>query len=213
MKLFDCDFRELDRKWIAVSKWKDIKRIGKKYKLELVDALVLIYLYIDHEKGICGYLIGNLYHDSKNLLQIEEDYMEHMIILEDDILSKIKFQIIDNSLLNHLKEKEMIEQKIDVAYYQDENILNARNVDIIDEWRHETNPDDIELILITDKKEEFIWGKLELFSKDRLICRLLDDSKYNNHYKKGETVLASIVKDKKDADIIIQYLVEKKNSD
>ena len=176
MKLFDCDFRELDRKWIAVSKWKDIKRIGKKYKLELVDAL--IYLYIDHEKGICGYLIGNLYHDSKNLLQIEEDYMEHMIILEDDILSKIKFQIIDNSLLNHLKEKEMIEQKINVAYYQDENILNARNVDIIDEWRHETNPDDIELILITDKKEEFIWGKLELFSKDRLICRLLDDSKY-----------------------------------
>ena len=166
MKLFDCDFRELDRKWIAVSKWKDIKRIGKKYKLELVD-----------------------------------------------ILSKIKFQMIDNSLLNHLKEKEMIEQKINVAYYQDENILNARNVDIIDEWRHETNPDDIELILITDKKEEFIWGKLELFSKDRLICRLLDDSKYNNHYKKGETVLASIVKNKKDADIIIQYLVEKKNSD
>ena len=212
MKLYDCSFRELEKKWVVVNKWKDIKRIGKKYRLELVDALVLIYLYIDHEKGLCGYLVGNLYHDSKELLQMDTTYLEHMIVLEDDILSKIKFQIIDDSLLNHLKEKDIIEQKIDIAYYNDENILNARGEEQLDEWRNESNPDDIELLLITDKKEEFIWGRLELFSKDRLICRLLDSSKTNEHYKKNDTVLASIVKDKKTFDIIIQYKVEKKNS-
>ena len=212
MKLFDYSFRELEKKWVVVNKWKDIKRIGKKYKLELVDALVLIYLYVDHEKGLCGYLAGNLYHDSKELLQMEETYLDHMIILEDDILSKIKFQVIDDNLLNHLKDKDIIEKKIDIAYYNDTNIINARGEEQLDEWRNEANPDDIELLLITDKKEEFIWGKLELFSKDRLICRLLDNSKNNEHYKKDDMVLASIISDKKTSDIIIQYKVEKKNS-
>lgn len=212
MRLFDFEFRELDRKWIIINRWKDIKRIGKTLKLELEDALVLAYLYIDHEKGICAYFLGNMFHDKERLLQIDNSYLEHMIILEDDILSKIKFEIIDEKLLNHLKEKKMIEQKINLAYYQNENLLKTREIDIIDEWRHPTSPDDLELTLNTDKKTELLFGKIELFSKDRFICRLLTDSKNNPKYHQGKTVLAKIITNKKDIDIVIQYLVEKKES-
>lgn len=210
MRLFDFDFRELDRKWISVSKWKDIKRIGKKYRLELEDALVLIYLYIDHEKGICGYLLGNLFLDPDNTLHIDSKYMEHMIILEDDILSKIKFNIIENGLLNNLIEKEKIEKQINLAYYQDENVLNTRSLEILDEFRHTTSPDDLELLLNTNNKEEFLWGKVQIYSKDRLICRLLTDSKYDSTYVSGTLVLANYVQNKKDTTIVIQYPVSKK---
>ncbi len=212
MKLLDENFRNIDRKWIAIEKYKDIKKINKALKLELDDALTLAYVYIDSEKGISFRILGNIFHEDDSL-HVSDNYLTNDYVLNGDLIKKISFQLVNDETKKVIDNLDIIEKDIDSKYYNKASILEARGLAILDQFRHELFPDDLELYFESNKKSELIWGRTQVYSSDKniLACKLLSDSNINKDYKKDAFVFVKIVKDKKDIDIVIDKLADVKS--
>ncbi len=212
MRLLDESFRNLDKKWIAIEKEKYIKKINKVLNLDLEEAVILAYIYIDHERGLCARLVGNIYHEDKSLY-IEDKFITKDVVIYNDILKKIKFSLVNDSTIKKIINLDVIEKEIADKYYSNLPILEVRGLKIIDEFRHELYPDDLELYFEFNKNSELIWGRALVYSKEKniLACRLLNDSKINKEYKKGTYVFVKVIKKKKDIDIVIDTIANIKN--
>lgn len=212
MQLLDISFRDLNQKWIVIERWKDIKRLMKNLDIDLEDAIVLAYLYIDHEKGICARVLGNISFENHQLL-LNDSFLEKDYIIEHDLLKKIKFEIVDDETKSKIKNIDVIESNILEKYYNKPSILESRELTDIDEFRHEFFPDDLELYFEKNKKSELIWGRIEVFSKEKeiLACKLLNDSNIDEQYKKDVYVFVKIVRNKKDIDVVIDTIANIKS--
>lgn len=209
MNLGKIKFREFDRKWIAFDKEKDVKKIAKRLKLENNEGLFLGYIYISHEDGIMIKIVGNI-------IKFENRYL-----LDEELLSKdtsipfsksLKYHIIpvEENIIKKIKYNDEIENQF-YDLYDKNSILASRKIKSIDEFRHESYIDDVELTLKTNKKEEYLWARIEDCSKDNLVfvCSLLDNSKYNKKYKKDTLVLAKLKNEGKNVDFIIEGIVDR----
>ena len=207
MRIVDDSFRNIDQKWIAIEKSKDINKLNKQFKLELDDNLILAYLYIDHNNGLAARLIGNIYNED-NTLSIDDKFLTEDIIIYSDILKKIKFDIVEDNTKNAILNTDVIENDVKIKYYNKPSIIESRSLNDIDEFRHDFFPDDLELYFERNKKSELIWGRIEVYSKEKgiLACKLLNDSKIDENYKKDAYVFVKIIKDKNDIDVVIDAL-------
>lgn len=207
MKILNENFRDIDRKWIAVERWKDLNRISKAIKEELDDAVILAYIFIDHEKGICAKVIGNVEFENKELT-VDSKFIDKDYIIYSDTLKKIKFEIVDDKTIKAIKGLNLIKEGIYDTYYNKPSIIKARKLEDLDQFRDEFSPDDLELYFEKGKESELIWGRVEVYSKEKniLACSLLNDSKIDKDYKKNSYVFVKIIKDKKDTDIVIDAL-------
>lgn len=209
MNLGEINFREFDKKWIVFDRKKDIKKICKKLKLEDNEGLFLGYIYISHEDGIQIKIAGNI-------VKNEYDYSlnQDMIYKKTHIpfSKKLKYHImpVSDNIIKNIRYTDQIEYHFE-SHYQKKSILEARKIENIDPFRHETYIDDIELILNNKKKKENLWARIEDCSKENLIfvCSLLNKSKYNKKYKENTLVLAKLVTNNKTIDFVIDGIVNK----
>lgn len=209
MNLGEINFREFDQKWIVFDKKKDIKKICKNLKLEDSEGLFLGYVYISHEDGMQIKIAGNIIKDDD-----EYSLNQDMIYKKTSIpFSKnLKYHVmpVSKNIIKNIKYTDQIEYHFE-SHYQKKSILEARKIENIDSYRHETYIDDVELVLNSKKKKEYLWARIEDCSKENLIfvCSLLDKSKYNKNYKENTLVLAKLVPNNKTIDFVIDGIVDK----
>ncbi len=211
MKLDKLSFRELDRKWFAISRKKDIKKVNKVLKQRFSDEPILGYLYIDHDNGMIIRIAGHVIKEKNDYLLEDEVIKKELTIPYDE---KINFDItfLPEDVTKNIKGSTQIEIECQ-KFYENEAIINSRKEEILDNFRHEYYPDDVELLLVTKEDEEFLWSRLEAYSPKHkvAVCTLLSDSVYNKEYKEGIQVFSKIEEEKKDVILKIDKPTKEKN--
>ncbi len=209
MQLNKVDFRDLDNKWIALAREKDIKKIYKKLKLKYDGGLVLAYSFLTHEKGI-QFRIAGCITKEENSLCLENEFIEKKIIFPYKKDLKYQFSFVEKKVSAKIKGTKKIEEEIH-KQQEKPSILEARKITEIDAFRHEEYVDDVELLYKGKKKDEYLWARIEDCSKKNLlfVCSLLENSTQNKNYKEGTLVLAKITKEKKNSNLVIDGIVDK----
>ena len=208
MILGKMNFRELDQKWIAFCNKNDIKKICKKFKIAFEDGILLGYGYINHEKGLKIKIAGFVSKEN-DIYSIDQE----LIFKKSSIVfsKKLKYKVdkVDNSIVDKIEHCDQLMIHFE-SYYQKKAIVESRKIAEIDEFRHETFIDDVELTLNTGKNSEYLWARIEdcsINDKD-FVCSLLENSEYNKKYKVNTLVLAKVLDNKKKKSFVIDYIVD-----
>lgn len=209
MKLNKVKFREIDQKWIVFSKPGDIKSIYKKLKVKKAINPVLGYVYISHEEGIKIVIAGNVIKED-GVYHLDEEFFSKNYQISYDPNLKYHFDFLEDKVIKKIDFTQAIEDQIKELDPKS-SILESRKIEKIDPFRHESYVDDVELLLKKDKKEEYLWARIEDCSKDNLIfvCSLLDSSKIKKSYKENTLVIAKLIEKKKTMDLEIDGIVDK----
>lgn len=198
MKLDNLSFRKLDQKWIAIDRKKDIKKINKILKRDFSYEPILGYVYISHEKGIVIRIVGHVTKENNQYFLEEEVLKNKLDIVYDE---KINFHItfLLEDVTKNIKGTKEVENDIKV-FYENNAIIDSRKEEILDDFRHEYFPDDLEILLTTKDDEEYLWGRIDAYSPKHkvIVCTLISDSIYNEEYKEGTQVFVKVEENNKD---------------
>lgn len=208
MILGKMKFRDLDQKWIAFDSKKDIKKIAKKLKLNIDNGIVLGYGYINHNEGLKIKIAGVVTKEN-DTYSIDQEliYKKGSIIFSPKL--KYKVTPVNSNIIKKIEHTDQLEIHFE-SHYQKKAIIESRKISSIDEFRHECFIDDVEVILNTDKKSEILWARIEDCSiKDNIfVCSLLENSEYNKKYKENTLVLSKLIQNKKNKELVIDYIVD-----
>lgn len=208
MVLGKMKFRDLDRKWLVFTEKKDIKKICKKVKINIEDGILIGYGYINHNEGLKIKIAGFINKENESYsLDPEIIYNKSSIVFSNKL--KYKVNSVDEIIIRNIEHTDQLEKHFD-SYYQKKAINESRKVDYIDEFRHETYIDDVELTLNTGKKSELLWARIEDCSINDgiFVCSLLENSMYNKKYREKTLVLAKVSSIKKKKIFLIDYIVD-----
>lgn len=208
MILGKTEFRKLDQKWIAFDNPKDIKKICKKLKLNLPEGILLGYGYINHNEGLKIKIAGVISKEN-DVYSIDQEliFKKSSILFSNKLKYKITF--VDDAIIDKIEHTDQLKIHFE-SYYQKKAIIESRKIAEIDQFRHETFIDDVELTLNTGKNSEVLWARIEDCSPQNnvFVCSLLEKSDYNKKYKENTLVLAKVVNGKKHKDFVIDYIVD-----
>ena len=166
-------FREYDRKFVKVTNISnDIK---KSLKVDKLQEPLYGILYIDVECGVSLRILGNA----------ETEIKDEGILLRCDAFEGINFELFEGT--DYLKD--VLENQINKFYY-DDKLNELLKVKELDEFRHESFPNDVLAILPNEKQPEKMWVRLIMkTNEDNLyVAKLLDDSFVDKKYTTGKEV-------------------------
>lgn len=168
MKIINSNFRDYDRKYVLCRDKDIIKKLDIKLSVPFIG-----YLYIDHIKGISLRIVG----DENNTLIEGIPY-----IFRYDDIKDIDFEIVNNKILEF--------DKLMDNYYKDKEIIDVREIEEIDKFRLNSNPDIIEIEIEDNSKKEKLWGRVIGYKSDEgIVCLLINDSNVFDNLYKGNSVL------------------------
>lgn len=205
-KLEEMSFRDYDKKFVLVKNTGNLlERLLPEEEIEGNDLPTQIkepfygLMYIDHECGVTLNVLGNV--ENKDL------YVETIrLIARSDSLENAEFKIIDDK--EYLYSKKALE-KLDV-YYENKNVNETRNEELLDKFRHPFFPDDVEVILPTEKGLEQMWARLMLkTNQDNLyVGELLNTSNVDEKYQTGRAAALVYYTEGDEPLLIINGLVQ-----
>lgn len=213
MLVSNYNFRELDRKWVLITRKRYIKKIVRKLKIKKTLDPIIAYFYIDAEDGFCLKVIGNIYKDDKDNLSLEEDYIYDDKKLNYSDILKYKVKFLDNMITNYIKGIKAVESSSGIILDDKFKLKETRVMTNIDEFRNNAYPDDVE-ISHKDKEgnEEFLWAKIEgVMQGDLLMCRLLTSSETDKNYELDTLVGVKYKKGKDESKLEIKGLLKAKD--
>lgn len=166
------NFKDLDLHVFDLYNISDIYK--KQTDRNLVEPLKGI-VYINPDKGLKLVIVGDKYEELReNIFAIgNEDNFENINFIPNN---KLKYE----KTIADLKEK----------YYQDKEVLQTRQISLIDHLRHPDYPDDVEtMIPLEDGRMEQVWVRLQkVLDSKTFVGLLLHDSSDVPSLKKGSIV-------------------------
>lgn len=177
MKVKNLTFRDLDRKFFFVENLKDVKKIYKKIHIKDEINSIVLFSFINHEKGIQFRILGNIIIDD-SVTKIEDRFIKKEFILPYDVLEEIEIKEIPE------KEAIMVEglQSIKISVmdlYSNKKILKSRENVNLDQYRDIRLIDDVQFLLLNkEEQQENVWARIEGEEDNgMLLCTLLDKTK------------------------------------
>lgn len=180
---------ELSDKWIIIEDYKKypaLKNIAHDFQGEDI----LGYVYIDHEAGITLEIIKFLSRSNDEIIFGDGPLDKNMSL-------KIRYgQFIDTEFI--IQEAEAIgsyrlSTPDAIKLYDRPDLKAFRNTTIIDNYRAEGYPDDIQILVITERDEikpEMLWARVIAYDSVKKIghCQVLVKPHQNIGVHKDETI-------------------------
>lgn len=208
MKVCEFSFRELDKKWIGIEDRKSCKKLAKKIKMKKLLCPIFGYFYIDRENGLLLRVLGNIERDGRNKLYLDNNLLfDDEIVIDYDFISKFDINILSEEVVKNIEGSIVLENKLDIHYKNVNNFLNTRDMDCLDNFRNDSFPDDIQVLLRNkdDNPDEILWARIEGImdvKPDVLICKLLSSSYYNEEYDENVMVGVKYFKEEESLKIV-----------
>lgn len=188
MKINNLSFRDIDRKWFCIENKEQIKKICKKLWLDKTDKPLLLYAFIEYEKGIRMRIVGNIYFE--NNLEIDKEFLEYDEFIDYDFFKEFDFIKIDDNIVSNIKYTKEIEEQMN-KYYSNQDLIETRNIENIDNCRDKIIIDRINFLLINKNiKQENVNGIIVGLNENKdIICKILDKPKKDFKLKKGDLII------------------------
>lgn len=193
MRIKDLGFRELDRHYYFIENLKNVKKIYKKLRIKNDINPILVFSYINHEKGIQFRILGNIVVND-NRLTIENDFLNNEFILSYDHFEDVDIKPIPKKTIMSIDDIDKVNEQTS-KYYPDESLINSRELKYLDKYRDLRLIDDVQFLLLTkDGQQEDVWARIEsMDEKEIFLCTLLDRTERKFGLKKNDKIYIKYV--------------------
>lgn len=193
MKIKDLKFRDIDRHFFFVENLKQVKKIYKKLHIKEEIHPILVFGYIDHEKGIQFRILGNIVIED-GMPKIEEQFIQKSFTLPYDSFEEYEVKNVPENTIARINGIFSVEDDVD-KLYSNEDLLKSRKNTQLDEYRDLRLVDDVQFLLLTrDDQQENVWARIEAEEdKQMLRCTLLDKTKKVFNLKPNDKIYIKYV--------------------
>lgn len=198
-KITEFNFREIDRKFVLV---KSLSKKFDNYGIKNLSNPFLGILYFDVDCGMTLRILGN-----PNDEMMQKEYTNNFAtILRADCFEELEFELYNEKINDYgiLKQLE--------GYYDYPDLIKTREIKELDEFRHSTFPDDVQVLIPFEKQPELLWARLiNVTETNKLyIVALLNDSYIDDNLKKGTFIACKPIEIKEKKYLVIDGILEKK---
>lgn len=193
MQIKDLKFRDIDRHFFFVENLKQVKKIYKKLRIREDINSILVFGYIDHEKGIQFRILGNIVIQD-GLPKIEEPFIKKSYILPYDYFEEIEVKKVPEKTIAIIEGIFSIEDDVDKLYSAEALIKSRKNTQL-DEYRDLRLIDDVQFLLLNrEEQQENVWARIEAEEDNQMLrCTLLDKTKKSFNLKPGDKIYIKYV--------------------
>ena len=193
MKVSDLKFRDIDRHFFFVENLKQVKKIYKKLHIKEEIHPILVFGYIDHEKGIQFRILGNIVIED-GMPKLEDQFIKKAFTLPYDSFEEYEIKDVPEDTIAKINGIFSVEDDVD-DLYSNEDVLKSRKNTQIDEYRDLRLVDDVQFLLLTrEAQQENVWARIEAEEdKQMLRCTLLDKTKKVFNLKPNDKIYIKYV--------------------
>lgn len=193
--LSEVSFRTIARNYVYVRCPKIVDELREGYKVEADDDGFMALCYVDHEKGISFLVIGAANFKGYELSVHGTKKKDSAIVLQIENLIDAQIAVL---YPQNEQQKQMHSQIADILEEFEKDIpevLETRDIDILDKFRNPFYPDDVEIHFAGEKVDpENMWVRLTRVGEDCLYGTLLDDPFQKIGIHKGDEISFILVK-------------------
>ena len=181
----DIPFREVYRQFIYFRMPAYLDNVKEFVSVENMDGL-LAYGYVDNEKGmmfeICA--SASLHEDSWDVHPLS---IEHRIMMDNKTVVGCPFLIMNQTELDFTIFDQRVSRIIE--YFENDEIEQVRNIELMDGCRHEDFPDDVQVILVSETvTPELVWVRTLRIGDQRVEGMLLNEPEGNFGVHQGDPI-------------------------
>ena len=193
MLVKEMKFRDIDKHYFFIENINCVKKIYKKLHLKKEIHPILVYGFIDHEKGITFRILGNVIIEN-DISKLEDEFIKNTYILEYDFLENYDMKEVPENVAFKIVGVSAIENEID-SNYKNTGLLKSRNNEQLDQYRDIRLIDDVQFLLLSrEAQEEDVWARIDEEEENGLLkCTLLDDVNSKFNLKKNDKIYIKYV--------------------
>ena len=193
MKLSDLTFRDIDRHFFFVENLKQVKKIYKKLHIKEEIHPILVFGYIDHEKGIQFRVLGNIVIED-GMPKLEEQFIKNSFTLPYDSFEEYDIKPVPEDTIAKINGIFSIEDDVD-NLYSNADLLKSRKNTQLDKYRDLRLVDDVQFLLLTrEAQQENVWARIEAEEDKQILrCTLLDKPKKVFNLKQNDKIYIKYV--------------------
>lgn len=207
LRLFkDANFREIERQFVYVRCPELLDSQKDLYEISDMDDGFFGLGYVDHEAGLTVRVISPA-HLENNQLIVGCENRENMFLLRAEAITDNYFNLIDVNEIDLGLYGTYAEQVM--SYYEGcEEAVELRNIAVLDQFRHQLYPDDVEIHFVGEKiKTENMWLRLTKAIDRTFYGTLLAEPVQKLSVHKGEETSFNIIR-MKDGSIHALHICE-----
>lgn len=188
MKINDLKFRDMDTQFFFVENLKDVKRVYKKLHIKEEIHPIIVFGFIDHEKGIQFRILGNVIIENGST-KIEEKFIKKEFILPYDFFEEIEIKQVPEINAISIDGAQTVKNSI-AELYSNKKLLQSRENTALDKYRDLRLVDDVQFLLLNkEEQQENVWARIEAEEdKGMLRCTLLDKTKKSFNLKPKDQI-------------------------
>ena len=188
MKIKDLGFRELDRHYYFVENLKNVKKVYKKLRIKNDINPILVFSYINHEKGVQFRILGSVVINDNRLL-IEDEFLNNEFILSYDHFEDVDVKPIPKETFMKIEGINKVNECTN-KYYPEESLVSSRELKYLDKYRDLRLIDDVQFLLLTKEgQQDDVWARIEsMDEKEIFLCKLLDKPRKEFGLKKNDKI-------------------------
>ena len=193
MKIKDLGFRELDRHYYFVENLKNVKKVYKKLRIKNDINPILVFSYINHEKGVQFRILGSVVINDNRLL-IEDEFLNNEFILSYDHFEDVDVKPIPKETFMKIEGINKVNECTN-KYYPEEILVSSRELKYLDKYRDLRLIDDVQFLLLTKEgQQDDVWARIEsMDEKEIFLCTLLDKPRKEFGLKKNDKIYIKYV--------------------
>lgn len=191
-------FRNLYRTFLFIQCPDLLKSISDTFEISEKDDGVFALGYIDHESGLSFRVIAAAHFEEDNFI-IGPQKTDVMFMFRAGSVADCKYVRFSSDEMDYVPYYEYVE--IAMSYDKgNEKVVEMRDIEILDQFRHPEFPDDVEIYFVGEKIEtENMWLRLTKIKDNKLFGKLLDEPMQNVGFHLGDEIDFGIAKQSDDS--------------
>lgn len=188
-------FRNLYRTFLFIKCPDMLKSIEDTFEVSEKDDGVFALGYIDHEAGLSFRVIASAHFENEKII-IGKEKSDVMFIFRAGFLQECSYVRFDANEMDYVPYYDYVEQAM--SYDKDlEGAVEARDIELLDLFRHPEYPDDIEIYFVGENIEpENMWLRISRVEENALYGKVLDEPAQKIGIHLGDEIDFVLVKQK-----------------
>lgn len=181
----EIPFREVYHQFVYFRMPAYLDNLKEVTNIENMDGLIA-YGYVDNEKGmmfeVCA--AASLKEDS---FEVNPVSVEQRIIMDNKTVIAAPFLVMNQTEMDF----SIFEQRVQriLQYFENDEIEQVRNIELMDGCRHQDFPDDVEVILVSQTMApELVWVRTLRIGDQRIEGMLLNEPERNFGVHLGDPI-------------------------
>ena len=178
-------FREVYHQFVYFRMPAYLDNLKDIVSIEGMDGFIA-YGYVDNEKGLMFEICASA-KLTEDYLNVNPISIEHRILMDNKTVVKAPFLVMNQTEIDFTIFDQRVQRIL--QYFENDEIEQVRNIELMDGCRHIDFPDDVQVILVSETvAPELVWVRTLRIGDHRIEGMLLNEPEGNFGVHQGDAI-------------------------